>query len=226
MHTLPRPTTTQAYHKRKSHQRSEAVQLVHTRVEHLLGDLCRRPPPPPPPDPQHSAHCAESNGTSTADPQSSTGPQRSAAPQQSQIAGMSDEQLFAGELDPAAGKLGATIRTNEQSTDVQRLDGLAARRRPHAPQAAAAPKRRVARASPPRARLARRRVWRRLRPPLAPPRVTAARLPLHARRGEAVHEQHRGGTGRLLRPCECGRLYRQHRRERLFGLVSESATEE
>jgi len=34
---------------------------------------------------------------------------------------MSDEQLFAGELDPAAGKLGATARTNEQSTDVQRL---------------------------------------------------------------------------------------------------------
>ncbi|EOD13650.1 hypothetical protein EMIHUDRAFT_246751 [Emiliania huxleyi CCMP1516] len=30
---------------------------------------------------------------------------------------MSDEQLFAGELDPAAGKLGATARTNEQSTD-------------------------------------------------------------------------------------------------------------
>ena len=191
MHTLPRPTTTQAYHKRKSHQRSEAVQLVHTRVEHLLGDLCCRPPP-----------------------------------QQSQIAGMSDEQLFAGELDPAAGKLGATARTNEQSTDVQRLDGLAARRRPHAPQAAAAPQRRVARASPPRARLARRRVWRRLRPPLPPPRVAAARLPLHARRGEAVHEQHRGGTGRLLRPCECGRLHRQHRRERLFGLVSESATED
>jgi len=119
MHTLPRPTTTQAYHKRKSHQRSEAVQLVHTRVEHLLGDLCRRPPPPPPPDSQHSADCAESN-TSTADPQSSTGPRRSAAPQQSQIAGMSDEQLFAGELDPAAGKLGAdrALRKRQQLRSV------------------------------------------------------------------------------------------------------------